>query len=103
MASTATTPPPATTTTDRSTYHIVVLGGGFGGVYTARHLEKMTKGRKDIRVTLISRDNYFLMTPLLFEAGSGILEPRHAVNPIRPLFKRVQFVEAEVTNVDFDR
>lgn len=94
-----TTKPPSTAS---SYYHIVVLGGGFGGVYTARHLEKLAKGRRDIRITLISRDNYFLMTPLLFEAGSGILEPRHAVNPIRPLFRHVQFVEAEITGVDFD-
>ncbi|HEV7302145.1 MAG TPA: NAD(P)/FAD-dependent oxidoreductase [Tepidisphaeraceae bacterium] len=83
-------------------HRIVVLGGGFGGIYTALRLQKKLKGRDDVQVTLISRDNYFLMTPLLFEAGSGILEPRHAVNPIRPLFKRVQFVEGEITRVDFE-
>jgi NADH dehydrogenase len=82
---------------------IVVLGGGFGGVYTAMNLEKLARGRRDIEVTLVSRENYLLMTPLLFEAGSGILEPRHAVTPLRPLFKRVRFVEAEVEGVDFAR
>jgi NADH dehydrogenase len=85
------------------TFDIVVLGGGFGGLYTARRLEKLTKKLPNVRVTLISRDNYFLMTPLLFEAGSGILEPRHAVNPIRPLFRRVRFVEAEISGIDFDK
>ena len=35
---------------------------------------------RSVEITLVSRDNYFLMTPLLFEAGSGVLEPRHAVN-----------------------
>lgn len=82
--------------------HIVILGAGFGGTYTAMRLQKMMKKDPGLRVTLVSRDNYFLMTPLLFEAGSGILEPRHAVNPLRPLFYKVQFVEAEVTNVDFE-
>ncbi|HLL89769.1 MAG TPA: FAD-dependent oxidoreductase, partial [Tepidisphaeraceae bacterium] len=87
-------------------HRIVIIGGGFGGVYTAMALKKLCARRPDLRVTLVSRDNYFLMTPLLFEAGSGILEPRHAVNPIRPLFAgcdHVRFTEAEVTGVDFDR
>jgi NADH dehydrogenase len=81
---------------------IVILGGGFGGVYTARNLERMLRGSDDVAVTLISRDNFFVMTPLLFEAGSGILEPRHAVNPIRTLFKKVRFVQAEIERIDLD-
>lgn len=72
-------------------------------MYTAIHLERLARGRGDVEITLVSRDNYLLMTPLLFEAGSGILEPRHAVNPLRPLFERVRFVEAEVEGVDFGR
>ena len=82
---------------------VVILGGGFGGVYTAHHLEKLGATSQGIEVTLISRDNYLLMTPLLFEAGSGVLEPRHAVNPVRPLFKRVRFMEGEVQGVDFEK
>ncbi len=81
---------------------ILILGGGFGGVYTARHLERLLIDCRDIEITLVSRDNYFLMTPLLFEAGSGILEPRHAVTPLRALFKRVRFIEAEVRHVDLN-
>ncbi|HEY8748841.1 MAG TPA: NAD(P)/FAD-dependent oxidoreductase [Tepidisphaeraceae bacterium] len=80
---------------------VLILGGGFGGVYTALHLEKMTG--PDVQITLVSRDNYFLMTPLLFEAGSGVLEPRHAVNPIRPLLNRAQFVEADVQAIDVEK
>ncbi|MNS04800.1 NADH dehydrogenase-like protein [compost metagenome] len=81
---------------------IVILGGGFGGVYTALHLEKRFATDPNVEIVLVSRDNYFLMTPLLFEAGSGVLEPRHAVNPIRPLLGRTRFVEAEVDAVDFE-
>jgi NADH:ubiquinone reductase (H+-translocating) len=83
---------------------IVILGGGFGGVYTARHLEDLLGGRDDVEVVLISRHNYFLMTPLLFEAGSGVLEPRHTVSPIRKLYRRnVRFVQGELERVDFER
>jgi NADH dehydrogenase len=81
---------------------IVILGGGFGGVYTALNLEKRLADDPNVEITLVSRDNYFLMTPLLFEAGSGVLEPRHAVNPIRPLLGRTRFIEADVEAIDFD-
>lgn len=82
---------------------VVILGGGFGGVYTALHLEKLWRHSDQIEITLVSRENYFLMTPLLFEAGSGVLEPRHAVNPIRPLLNGTRFVEGEVQAIDLDR
>ena len=82
---------------------IVILGGGFGGAYTARHLEKLWRGSGELKITLISRDNYFLMTPLLFEAASGVLEPRHTVNPLRPFLKTSQFVEGEISGVDFGK
>jgi NADH dehydrogenase len=81
---------------------IVILGGGFAGVYTALQLQHIWRHDRTVEVTLISRDNYFLMTPLLFEAGSGILEPRHAVNPIRPMFDTVRFIQAEVQSIDLD-
>ncbi|HVX84051.1 MAG TPA: NAD(P)/FAD-dependent oxidoreductase [Phycisphaerae bacterium] len=81
---------------------VVILGGGFGGVYTALNLEKQFMGDEGVEITLVSRDNYFLITPLLFEAGSGVLEPRHSVSPVRMMFKKTRFVEADVERVDFD-
>jgi NADH dehydrogenase len=82
---------------------ILILGGGFGGVYAARHLERLWRGSGGVDIALVSRDNYFVMTPLLFEAGSGVLEPRHAVSPIRPLLDMSRFIEAEVKQIDLDR
>jgi len=84
-------------------HRVVILGGGFGGVYTATHLERLTRGRADVEILLVSRDNYFLMTPLLFEAGSGVLDFRHAVNPIRPLLHAARFMNAAVERIDLDR
>jgi len=88
---------------DNKPTRVLILGGGFGGVYTALELERLLAEDDAIQVTLVSRDNYFLMTPLLFEAGSGILEPRHAVNPIRPLLSRTRFIEAEIKSIDIER
>src|SRR5262249_40840634 len=79
---------------------IVVLGGGFGGVAAARHLEKLLRRRTDVEITLVSRDNFFMLTPLLFEACSGRLELRHCAQPIRAALRRSRFVEATVESVD---
>jgi NADH dehydrogenase len=81
---------------------IVILGAGFGGVYTARHLQRIFRKNPSVYITLVDKDNYFLMTPLLFEAGSGVLEPRHAVTPIRTLLDKAQFVEADIESIDLD-
>jgi NADH:ubiquinone reductase (H+-translocating) len=82
---------------------IVVLGGGFGGVTATRHLERLCRNRTDREITLVSRDNFFVMTPLLFEACSGTLELRHCAQAIRPALRRARFVEATVKSVDVER
>ena len=82
---------------------IVIVGGGFGGIFTARHLERLLSDRPDIEIVLISIDNYFLMTPLLFEACSGTLQLGHCSLPIREFLHAATFVEAMVTRIDVDR
>jgi NADH:ubiquinone reductase (H+-translocating) len=82
---------------------IVVLGGGFGGVASVRHLERLVGRRQDVTITLVSRDNFFVLTPLLFEACSGSLELRHCAQPIRAALRRARFVEATVDSVDVER
>ena len=81
----------------------VVLGGGFGGVTVTRHLERLFGRRTDRQITLVSRDNFFVMTPLLFEACSGILELRHCAQAIRPALRHARFVKATVESVDVER
>ncbi len=82
---------------------IVILGGGFGGLYTARHLERLCNGRPEIEIVLVSRDNFLLMTPLLFEACSGTLDIRQCSFPIRSFLRATRFVEASVRSVDLER
>lgn len=82
---------------------IVILGGGFAGVITTRRLEKLLGARRDVEIVLVSRDNFFLITPLLFEACSGTLELRHCSQPIRPFLTRARFIEATVARIDLDR
>src|SRR5437762_4552673 len=82
---------------------IVILGGGFGGVYTARHLEKLCQGRQDVEIILVSRDNFLLMTPLLFEVCSGTLDLRHCSFPVCAFLRTTRFVEATVQGIDLER
>ena len=82
---------------------IVVLGGGFGGVATVRHLERVLRRSADVEITLVSRENFFVITPLLFEACSGRLELRHCAQPIRAALRRARFIEATVESVDLER
>lgn len=82
---------------------IVILGGGFGGVFTARHLERLCKRRPDVEIVVVSRDNFLLMTPLLFEVCSGALDARHCSFPIRAFLRTTRFVEATVVGIDLNR
>ena len=85
-------------------HRILVLGGGFAGVETARHLEKLTRRRDDVEVWLVSRENFSLFTPLLPEVCSGMLEARHCVTALRAQLRRPSSwaVTGEVEAIDLD-
>ena len=73
-----------------ATKKILILGGGFGGIYAALRLEKLLAQRPELEVTLVTRDNYFLFTPMLPEVAAGDLELSTIINPLRKLLKRVK-------------
>jgi len=81
---------------------VVIIGGGFGGAYCAQALERRLR-KGEAHVILIDRQNYFVFYPLLVEAGSGSVEPRHAVVSIRSFLRRAEFKMAEVTGIDTAR
>jgi NADH dehydrogenase len=87
---------------DKRIEDILVLGGGFGGLNTVMELERLLKGRDDVRITLVSRDNYALFTPMLSEVAGGGIEPSHIVTPIRRRLKRTDFREGLVTRIDLE-
>jgi NADH dehydrogenase len=82
------------------TQRIVILGGGFGGVYAARALEKLFAGDDSVELVLISDENFLLFTPMLPEVAAGGIEPRHIISPIRAFFRKVQFHNSEVRHID---
>jgi NADH dehydrogenase len=81
---------------------VLVLGGGFGGMYTARRLERRLPP-DEAEIMLINPENYMLYTPLLPEAASGTIEPRHVVVPLRQALRRTLVRVGTATAVDLDR
>ncbi|TAM58646.1 NAD(P)/FAD-dependent oxidoreductase [bacterium] len=79
---------------------VLILGGGFGGISVARTLERL---REPLDVTLVSRDNYGLFTPMLPEVSTGGIETRHIVQPIRAELRKTRFVLGEIESVDLAR
>src|SRR5262249_34245646 len=84
------------------TTRIVIAGGGFAGLYAAMHFDKRLARRADVEVTLISRDNFILFTPMLHEVAAGDLYPGDIVNPLRRILRRVKFFEADVQEIDLN-
>jgi NADH:ubiquinone reductase (H+-translocating) len=82
---------------------IVILGGGFAGVETARYLDRTAAKRQDIEVTLVSRENFALFTPMLHEVAAGDLEPAHICNPLRKLLRRVVVLTGNVESIDLSQ
>jgi NADH dehydrogenase len=74
---------------------VLVVGGGFAGAYVARELGGHG-------ATIVSKDNFMLYTPLLPEAASGTLEPRHCVVPLRPMCPRAELILGSVTALDLE-
>src|SRR5215510_5633051 len=84
------------------TIKIVIAGGGFAGLYAAIHLDKRLARRADVEVTLISRENFILFTPMLHEVAAGDLYPGDIVNPLRRILRHVKFIDADVQAVDLN-
>ncbi|HET8605705.1 MAG TPA: NAD(P)/FAD-dependent oxidoreductase [Gaiellaceae bacterium] len=71
----------------------LVVGGGFAGAYVARLL-----GARG--ATVVSPENFMLYTPMLPEAASGTLEPRHVVVPLRVMCPHAELLLGSATALD---
>jgi NADH:ubiquinone reductase (H+-translocating) len=81
-------------------HRIAILGGGFGGVYAALRLQRLCARRADVDITLVSRDNFFLFTPMLPQAATSSVDTNHIVVTLRRICPRVRCWEAEVEDID---
>jgi len=82
---------------------IVILGGGFGGVSVLKKLQNHFQTDVSVDITMVSKDNYLLFTPMLHEIASGMIETRHIVTPIREFCNRSRFYCATVKNRSYSK
>jgi NADH dehydrogenase len=79
--------------------HVIVVGGGFAGVGATKRLAR----HKDVRVTLVDRNNYHQFQPLLYQVATSQIAPSHVAFSLRKLFRNHDNVDvklAEVASVD---
>src|SRR3712207_6589572 len=77
-------------------WKVVIAGGGFGGFYAARTLERLLP-QNSARITLVNDVNFLLYTPLLPGAAGGTLDPRHVVVPLR---EELRFTDLRLGRVE---
>jgi len=76
---------------------ILILGGGFGGLFTA--LELNTAGE----ITLVTEEDHFLFTPMLYEYLSGEVEEWHIAPKFSELLEQnVRLVQGTITEIDIN-
>jgi NADH dehydrogenase len=71
----------------------LIVGGGFAGAYVARLLKRDG-------ATIVNPENFMLYTPMLPEAASGTLEPRHTVVPLRQMCPHAELLLGRATALD---
>jgi NADH:ubiquinone reductase (H+-translocating) len=79
---------------------IVILGSGFAAIEVLKKLQNEFHTNNNIEITLISRDNFILFTPMLPEVASGMIETRNIVTPVRAFCKKAKFYQANIKSID---
>ncbi len=82
---------------------IVILGGGFGGVYTAKYLEKHLHKIKDYEIVLVNKENYFVYQPMLAEVVGGSVGIIDTVSALRKLLPKSILYIREIEAIDTEK
>ncbi|MFZ0064301.1 MAG: NAD(P)/FAD-dependent oxidoreductase [Pyrinomonadaceae bacterium] len=74
---------------------VVIIGGGIGGLFTALELAG------EAQITLVSDEDHFLFTPMLYEYLSGEVEEWHIAPKYKEILdERITFIQGEVSEID---
>jgi len=82
-----------------SLHKVVIVGGGFGGLYAAKELGKLSS----VQVTLVDRRNFHLFQPLLYQVATGTLSPADISSPLRGILsgsRNTVVLMEEVLDID---
>ena len=78
---------------------VLILGGGFAGMYTAKHLENLLRP-EEAEISLVNLENYSVYQPMLPEVISGSIGLTDVVSPIRRICTRSHLIMRNVEDID---
>ena len=83
---------------------VCIVGGGFGGYSAATKLTGKTKGREDVGVMVIARDNFFTFWPMVPGIVSSDIDSRNVAQPLRRalITAGASFRRAKIKGIDQD-
>jgi NADH:ubiquinone reductase (H+-translocating) len=84
---------------------VLVVGGGFGGYTVAKDLCKLTKGRDDVGILVLAKNNFFTFWPMVPGIVSSDIDARNVAQPLRRalITAGASFRRAEVKKLDLER
>lgn len=83
---------------------IIILGAGYGGILTAKKLEKTFRKREDVEITIIDKNTYHAMLTELHEVAAERV-PREAIRiDLDKIFakRNIEVVHDEILDIDFE-
>ena len=85
------------------TKKILILGGGYGGVWAGKILEKHFRKNQDVQITLVDRKPFHTLMTELHEVAGWRTEPESVQVNFRKIFgaKRIDVVLDDIQSVDF--
>src|SRR5690349_2755577 len=92
----------STSQSSSSVPHIVALGGGFGSMFLYKKLASMAR-RKEIRLTVIDKNNFNCFHGMVPEMIAGKMSPNSLLNPLRSVFRHAQFRNGTVERIDVEK
>ena len=79
--------------TESTDKHVVIVGGGFAGLGCARALAH----RREVRVTLLDKNNFHQFQPMLYQVATSQLAPADVAYSLRKAFLRTENVDLKLT------
>jgi NADH dehydrogenase len=80
------------------TKKVIIVGGGFAGLTLAKKLSN----HQYFQVTVVDRNNYHFLPPLLYQVSTAFIEPSNISYPFRKLFqerKNIRFYMGKLLRV----
>ena len=87
-----------------ATKRILILGGGYGGVWAGKILERRFRKRDDVEIVLVDKKPYHTLMTELHEVAGWRTEPDSVQVSFRKIFgaKRIEVVHDRIEKIDFE-